>query len=98
MLDQTITENPYSFSTPAGNGRLFVEPAPLLTWLTEHLADPDGVILLYGQPRIGKSSLLLHLLDHPLNPHLLPLYFDLTALNTDSLAVFLYDLVQTAVN
>lgn len=98
MLDQTITENPYSFSTPAGNGRLFVESTTLLTWLAEHLADPDGVILLYGPPRIGKSSLLLHLLDKPLQPSLLPLYVDLTTLNTDSSAVFLYDLVQTAVN
>lgn len=65
--------NPYSTGTPSHDNRMFYGRESETTFLQDNLARPlvKTMIVLYGQRRSGKTSLLLHLAETPiLEPHI----------------------------
>jgi branched-chain amino acid transport system substrate-binding protein len=71
--------NPYIAGNPVGNTNAFVGRADILRDVVRVLRRPqDNAIVLYGQRRIGKTSVLQHLKAQlPTQGKYCPIYFDL---------------------
>jgi hypothetical protein len=93
----TIPQNPYVAGNPVGGTRAFVGRAEILDKVEEVLRRPqDSAIVLYGQRRIGKTSLLQHLETHLARVGFCePVYFDLQDKATWPLGRVLEDLART---
>lgn len=74
-------QNPYVAGNPVGNSRSFVGRADILREVLRVLRDPERhAIVLHGQRRIGKTSILQHLVSSLRTQHsgiYRPIYFDL---------------------
>ncbi|MBV9615990.1 MAG: AAA family ATPase, partial [Ktedonobacteraceae bacterium] len=71
--------NPYTSGTPVHDASMFYGREEDLEFLKENLSNVTGniVIILYGQRRSGKTSLLYQLINTPiLDPHI-PIYIDM---------------------
>lgn len=89
------TENPYII-TPLTGEDGFYGRTDILQFVNNTLASPyQNVIVLYGQRRIGKTS-LLHQLSRPhhIPPGFLPIYFDLMGRAQQTLGEALYGLAR----
>ncbi|MFQ5340254.1 MAG: tetratricopeptide repeat protein [Anaerolineae bacterium] len=89
------TENPYII-TPLTGENGFYGRTDILQFVHNTLASPyQRVIVLYGQRRIGKTS-LLHQLSQPhhIPPGFLPIYFDLMGRAQQTLGEALYGLAR----
>ncbi len=74
-----MKQNPYIAGNPVGGGESFIGRADVLRDVLRTLnnAQESGVVL-YGQRRIGKTSVLLELAANlPKQGNVLPIYFDL---------------------
>ncbi len=71
--------NPYVAGNPVGNGPAFVGRADILREVTRVLRRPqENAVVLYGQRRIGKTSVLLQLkMELAEQEGYQPVYFDL---------------------
>ena len=74
-----IPINPYVAGNPVGNSPAFIGRADVLREVVRVLRRPqDNAIVLYGQRRIGKTSILQHLAAQlPKEGPYRPVYFDL---------------------
>ena len=89
------TENPYII-TPLTGEDGFYGRTDILKFVHNTLASPyQRVIVLYGQRRIGKTS-LLHQLSRPhhIPPGFLPIYFDLMGRAQQTLGEALYGMAR----
>jgi AAA+ ATPase superfamily predicted ATPase len=61
-----ILTNPYIFGSPVKNKEMFFGRDDVFTFLTKHLVGTyqDNVIMLYGQRRTGKTSILYQILNN----------------------------------
>lgn len=89
--------NPYIAGNPVGGGEAFIGRADVLREVVRVLRNPhQNAIVLYGQRRIGKTSILQHLtawLPHEGPYH--PVLFDLQDKATWPLGRVLQELAQT---
>jgi len=94
MMQERKT-NPYQVGNPVRNDRGFFGRAGVLNWVEETLAIPStDALVLFGQRRIGKTS-LLYKLDRILPKELYPsVYFDLQDQATRPLGAVLTDLAD----
>jgi len=67
-------KNPYIINAPIGEEDFFVGRGDIFTWIYDNLAAGQRILVLYGRPKIGKTSLLNQL---PL--HLFARYVPVTA-------------------
>jgi tetratricopeptide (TPR) repeat protein len=74
-----MPNNPYIAGNPVGNSNAFVGRSDVLDKVVQMLRRPqDNAIVLYGQRRIGKTSVLQYLKAHlPNDGNYCPIYFDL---------------------
>ena len=74
-----IVSNPYIVGTPVKNRDMFVGRQDIFDWVRDNIsgAHQENVLLLYGERRMGKTSVLYQLLDRPPTPQHLGLLFDL---------------------
>ncbi len=76
-----MPDNPYIAGNPVGNSNAFVGRIDVLNKVVQMLRKPqDNAIVLYGQRRIGKTSMLQYLKAHLPNEgkgNYCPIYFDL---------------------
>ena len=88
--------NPYIAGNPVGNTNAFCGRADILRDVLRVLRRPqDNAIVLYGQRRIGKTSVLQHLESQlPTQGHYCPIYFDLQDKATLTLGQVVSDLAQ----
>jgi tetratricopeptide (TPR) repeat protein len=78
MTMQARIVNPYIAGKSLGGQRGFVGRDDILRLVETRLRAPDqGALVLYGQRRIGKTSILLQLKHRLPVPPFLPVYFDL---------------------
>ncbi len=94
-VEVEVLPNPYVAGRALGpaDGKLFVGRYEVFRQVEETLH--TGVtVVLYGQRRIGKTSILLHLQQH-LSHTLLPVYFNLQLFQAGSTAGLLYSLCRT---
>jgi len=88
--------NPYIAGNPVGNRTAFVGRADIVRDVVQMLRRPeDNAIVLYGQRRIGKTSVLQHLeAQLPTQGNYCPVYFDLQDKATLTLGQVLSGLAQ----
>jgi hypothetical protein len=90
--------NPYLAPNPLGDrSEMFMGRHAAARLLEEHFLRPDdsAPIVLYGQPRIGKTSLLRNL-EQRLTPDLIPVYVDMQrSAQVESTAGLLFNLAKT---
>lgn len=74
-----MKSNPYIAGNPVGGGEAFIGRADVLRDVLRVLNNPqESGVVLYGQRRIGKTSVLLELAANlPNKGNFLPVYFDL---------------------
>lgn len=73
--------NPYVVGNPIHNSAMFFGRKDDITWITDHLRQPGNeLILLTGQRRIGKTSLLRHVKRLKNEMGLIPFFIDTQSL------------------
>ena len=74
-----IPVNPYAAGLPVESPQMFFGRQDIIAWIRENISSQyqENVILLYGERRIGKTSVLRHLLREPPTPGHICLLFDL---------------------
>ncbi|KHD10580.1 hypothetical protein PN36_09280 [Candidatus Thiomargarita nelsonii] len=89
--------NPYITNKPVGNSPAFIGRADKLREVEQMLRSADdNTVVLYGQRRIGKSSLLQHLTSQlPTYGKYCPIYFNLQDKATWSLDKLVRELAQS---
>jgi tetratricopeptide (TPR) repeat protein len=88
--------NPYIAGRALGQGRGFFGRDDILRLVEARLTTPDqGAIVLFGQRRIGKTSILLQLLRRLPSPPFVPVYFDLMDRARQPLGTVLHDIAAT---
>ena len=92
----TLPLNPYVAGNPVGDSAAFVGRADVLREVASVLHRPqDNAIVLFGQRRIGKTSILLQLKAHLHHTGMYPVYFDLQDKATWPLGRVLRNLART---
>lgn len=97
MADKPFPKNPYVIGVPLTGDVGFYGRRNIFTFVKDALdAQQQNVIVLYGQRRVGKTS-LLHQISKQLKDEgqLLPIYFDLQGKEQQSLGLALYSLART---
>ncbi|MBL8044915.1 MAG: ATP-binding protein [Anaerolineales bacterium] len=88
--------NPYIAGAPLRAGKAFFGRQDILQWAMQELRNPaSNALVLFGQRRIGKTSLLLQLQGGLPREAFLPIYFDLQDQAKRPLNQMLLDLVDT---
>jgi tetratricopeptide (TPR) repeat protein len=88
--------NPYVAGAPLRGERGFYGRQDTLKWVIRELRNPaTNALVLFGQRRIGKTTLLLQLQQTLPGDQFLPVYFDLQDQATRSLSSVLADLADT---
>ncbi len=89
--------NPYIAGAPLRGDRGFFGRGDTLAWVEEELRNQEtNALVLSGQRRIGKTSLLLQLQRNLPQESFLPVYFDLQDQATHPLGKVLFDLADKA--
>lgn len=89
--------NPYVAGAPLRGERGFFGRQDILAWVERELANPaTNSLVLVGQRRIGKTSILLQLQHRLPADRFFPVYFDLQDQAARPLAQVLADLADTA--
>lgn len=73
------TPNPYSTGTPTTDSKMFFGREQVIDFLKDNLTrtSAQSVIVLYGQRRSGKTTLLRHLVDAAILDEHLPVFIDM---------------------
>jgi WD40 repeat protein/tetratricopeptide (TPR) repeat protein len=88
--------NPYVAGAPLRGEKGFYGRQDTLKWVIRELHNPaTNALVLFGQRRIGKTTLLLQLQQTLSRDQFLPVYFDLQDQATRSLSNVLADLADT---
>jgi tetratricopeptide (TPR) repeat protein len=89
--------NPYVAGAPLRGEKGFFGRKDILRWVERELCNPaSNALVLFGQRRIGKTTLLLQLERTLPADAFLPVYFDLQDQASHPLGVVLADLADTA--
>lgn len=95
MADKPFLKNPYVIGVPLTGDIGFYGRGAVFTFVKDTLnTEQQNVIVLYGQRRVGKTS-LLHQLVKQLKGEVLPIHFDLQGRAQQSLGQVLYELART---
>lgn len=81
--------NPYDTSRPVSEEKMFFGRDDVLAWFRENLIGGRRVFVLHGPRRIGKTSLLRHLISH-LPPGYVPMCLDLRSVKQKNLSDLLW--------
>ena len=94
-MDKNSTNNPYVFDSPITARELFFGRDDIFRSIREALIDreQDNLIILYGQRRIGKTS-VLHQVGHRLSEQYISVFIDLQDVPSDSLEGFLWEVAS----
>jgi tetratricopeptide (TPR) repeat protein len=91
-----IPSNPYIAGAPLRGQSGFFGRQGVLEWVERELRNPNtNALVLFGQRRIGKTTLLLQLQRTLPNDAFLPIYFDLQDQARRTLGMVLADLADT---
>jgi len=93
-----LKKNPYVIGVPIHDRHLFFGREELFAFIRDNLLQGARVILLSGQRRIGKSSVLLQIPEAVALPEFCFVSFDLQALTRAPLAEVLSELAEQIVN
>ena len=83
--------NPYDTSRPVSEEKMFFGRDDVLAWVRENLIGGQRAFVLHGPRRIGKTSLLRHLVSH-LPPGYAPIFLDLRSVKQKNLPDLLWQI------
>jgi hypothetical protein len=96
MTTRTSLANPYIAGKALGQERGFFGREDILRLVETTLGIPDqNALVLFGQRRIGKTSILLQLQHRLPSPPFLPVYFDLLDRAKKPLGELLFEIAST---
>ena len=95
MADEGPLVNPYIAGNPVTGREMFFGREDVFEFVRQALIGQhqDNVIVLYGQPRTGKTS-ILYQIRGKIGPGYLPVLIDLQALSMDGMATFLWEIAS----
>ncbi len=94
MISQTTRRNPYIIGRPIEEPQLIFGREPLFGFIEDNLRSNTKVILLHGQRRMGKSSVLLNIPNFVAKDEFVFVPFDLQVHCSKSLSSILNALVK----
>lgn len=89
--------NPYDTSRPVSEEKMFFGRDDVLAWVRENLISGRRVFVLHGPRRIGKTSLLRHLVCR-LSPGYVPILLDLRSVKQKNLPDLLWQVAVEMVS
>jgi HEAT repeat protein len=92
---QPIERSPYVVGMPVKTSDMFFGRQDVFDWVRENITNQHQMqaLVLYGERRMGKTSVLYQLLEHPPTPEHVCILFDLQLFAyTDSAGELLYEL------
>jgi hypothetical protein len=96
---ETTLINPYIAGSPVKDAAMFFGREDVFAWLRQHLrgAYQDNPIVLYGERRSGKTSVLYQMKDRLDDDHYLPVLLDLQGMGLEGLDGFLWEVARRIV-
>jgi hypothetical protein len=79
---------------PVKTQRMFYGRRDVFDWVAENISgvQHENILILHGERRMGKTSILYQLLDHPPSPQHMCVFFSLELAITTSLGDLFYDM------
>lgn len=99
MENETLMINPYIAGSPVKDAAMFFGREDVYAWLRQHLrgAYQDNAIVLYGERRSGKTSVLYQMKDKLGDPLYIPVLLDLQGMGLEGLDGFLWEVARKIV-
>ncbi|MEM7342710.1 MAG: hypothetical protein AAF485_00575, partial [Chloroflexota bacterium] len=97
--DNTFVVNPYIAGSPVKDPAMFFGRDDVYAWLRQHLRGEyqDNAIVLYGERRTGKTSVLYHM-KNKLDPaRYVPVLLDLQGMRLEGMDGFLWETARKVV-
>ena len=93
-------KNPYVAGSPIRGEEMFFGRDNIFRWLRDHLIGrfQDNPIVLHGERRTGKTSILYQVPRRLNDPAYIPIFIDLQLLTIDSLGAFLWQVASKIVS
>jgi hypothetical protein len=97
--NETFVVNPYIAGSPFKDAAMFFGREDVYAWLRQHLRGQyqDNAIVLYGERRAGKTSVLYHMSDKLGDDTYIPVLRDLQGMGLEGMDGFLWDLARKIV-
>ncbi len=96
---ETFLINPYIAGSPVKDAAMFFGREDVYAWLRQHLRGvyQDNAIVLYGERRSGKTSILYQMKERLGDDHYLPILLDLQGMGLAGLDGFLWEVARKIV-
>jgi hypothetical protein len=97
--DNSFVVNPYIAGSPVKDAAMFFGREDVYAWLRQHLrgAYQDNVIILYGERRSGKTSILYQMKEGLGDDHYIPVLLDLQGMGLEGMDGFLWEVARKIV-
>ena len=97
--NETFVINPYIAGSPVKDAAMFFGREDVYAWLRQHLRGQyqDNAIVLYGERRAGKTSVLYHMADKLGEDTYIPVLLDLQGMGLEGMDGFLWELARKIV-
>jgi hypothetical protein len=91
-----IPSSPYVMGPPVKTQQMFYGRQDVFDWIEDNVcgAYQQNILVLHGERRMGKTSVLYQLLNRPPSPKHICVFFSLEVATTSSLGDILYDLAR----
>lgn len=96
---ETLIINPYIAGSPVKDAAMFFGREDVYAWLRQHLrgAFQHNAIVLYGERRSGKTSVLYQMKDKLGDPLYVPVLLDLQGMGLEGIDGFLWEVARKVV-
>jgi hypothetical protein len=97
--NETLIINPYIAGSPVKDAAMFFGREDVYAWLRQHLrgAYQHNAIVLYGERRSGKTSVLYQMKDKLGDPLYIPVLLDLQGMGLEGIDGFLWEVARKIV-
>ncbi|MFN8458032.1 MAG: hypothetical protein U0401_25830 [Anaerolineae bacterium] len=97
--NETLLINPYIAGSPVKDAAMFFGREDVYTWLRQHLRGvyQHNAIVLYGERRSGKTSILYQMKDKLGDDSYIPILLDLQGMNLEGMAGSLWEVARKLV-
>ncbi|MBM4431067.1 MAG: ATP-binding protein, partial [Chloroflexi bacterium] len=89
-----IPTSPYVMGPPVKTQHMFYGRRDVFDWIAENVSgvEQENILILHGERRMGKTSILYQLLERPPSPEYICVFFSLELAVTTSLGDLFYDM------
>ena len=97
--NETFVINPYIAGSPVKDSAMFFGREDVYAWLCQHLRGEyqDNAIVLYGERRSGKTSVLYHMSEKLGDDTYVPVLLDLQGMGLEGMDGFVWEVARKIV-